>query len=198
MSSLEAGSVLAATATAGWDGVPRSALGAQHGELVEVPLSGCEASSLTRLSLLPLDPHVRDRCEPYQVLSVTRMLRRMLRAMKYAAKEEHFAVVAGASVALILVGTLTYSLGEGWNVVDGFYFAVCTLTTSSIADPKLTLTHDALKVFTAIYVLTGIGILVELAREIGVGYVKEREERHTTRHARHHKEDPPETTPRSG
>ena len=124
------------------------------------------------------------------MLSFTRMLRRMLRAMKYAAKEEHFAAVAGAAVTLILVGTVTYSLGEGWNVVDGFYFAVCTLTTSSIADPNLTLTHEALKLFTVIYVLTGIGILVELARELGVGFVTERS---ATRHARRHKEDPPET-----
>ena len=123
------------------------------------------------------------------MLSVTRMLRRMLRAMKYSAKEEHFAVVAGAGVSLILIGTVTYSLGEGWNVIDGFYFAVCTLTTSSIADPSLTLTHEALKLFTALYVLTGIGILVELARELGVGFVKER----ASRHARRHKEDPPET-----
>ena len=123
------------------------------------------------------------------MLSVVRMFRRMLRAMKYSAKEEHFAVVAGAAVSLILVGTVIYSLGEGWNVVDGFYFAVCTLTTSSIADPDLTLTHDSLKLFTVLYVLTGIGILVELARELGVGFVKER----ATRHASRHEEDPPET-----
>ena len=123
------------------------------------------------------------------MLSVTSMLGRMFRAMKYSAKEENFAVVAGAAVSLILVGTVAYSLGEGWSVVDGFYFAVCTLTTSSIADPELTLTHGALKLFTVLYVLTGIGILVELARELGVGFVKER----SVRHARHHKEDPPET-----
>ena len=54
-------------------------------------------------------------------------------------------------------------------MANGFYFAVCTLTTSSIADPNLTLTHDSLKIFTAIYVLTGIGILVELARESASG-----------------------------
>ena len=87
----------------------------------------------------------------------------MRRALNYAVKEEHFGAVAGASIALILVGTVVYTLGEGWSVVDGFYFAVCTLTTSSIADPNLTLTHGALKIFTALYVLTGIGILVELA-----------------------------------
>ena len=121
--------------------------------------------------------------------SVVRMFQRMLGAIKYAAKEEHFAAVAGAAVFLILLGTVVYSLGEGWNVVDGFYFAVCTLTTSSIADPSLTLTHETLKIFTAFYVLTGIGILVELARELGIGFVKERE----TRHARRHKEDPPKT-----
>jgi hypothetical protein len=121
------------------------------------------------------------------------MLRRMRGAIKYAAKEENFAAVVGAATALILVGTATYSLGEGWSVADGFYFAVCTLTTSSIADPNLTLTHEALKIFTAIYVLTGIGILVELARQLGVGYVRQREEHRATRHAGRHKEDPPET-----
>ena len=134
----------------------------------------------------------RWRCEPCDVLSVMSMLQRMLRAIKYATQEEHFTVVAGAAGTLILVGTVTYSLGEGWNVVDGFYFAVCTLTTSSIADPNLTLTHEALKIFTALYVLTGIGILVELARELGVGFVKDHAERHAARHARHHKDDPPE------
>ena len=127
------------------------------------------------------------------MLSVVRMLQRMVRAAKHSAKEENFAVVAGAGVSLILVGTIVYSLGEGWNVVDGFYFAVCTLTTSSIADPDLTLTNDALKIFTTLYVLTGIGILVELARELGVGFVQERKERHAAKHARHHKDDPPET-----
>ena len=121
------------------------------------------------------------------------MLRRMFRAVKYAAQDENFGVVAGAALTLILVGTVVYSLGEGWNVVDGFYFAVCTLTTSSIADPNLTLTHDTLKIFTTLYVLTGIGILVELARRLGVGYVKERQEHHAARHARRRKEDPPET-----
>ncbi len=125
-------------------------------------------------------------------VSLPGMFRRMLRAMKYAREEENFAAVLDA-VFLIVLGTTVYSLGEGWSVVDGFYFAVSTLTTTSVSDPNLTLTHDSLKVFTAFYVLTGIGILVELVREIGVGYVKEREERKKTSHAGHHKEDPPKT-----
>jgi hypothetical protein len=130
-------------------------------------------------------------------LSVARMFGRMFGAIRYAAKEESFAAVFAAAVALICTGTVVYSLGEGWNVVDGFYFAVCTLTTSSIADPSLTLTSGALKIFTAFYILTGIGILVEVARQLGVGFVRLRQDQSDARHARHRKGDPLEAqTPR--
>ena len=140
---------------------------------------------------------VRAWCEPYAMVSVVTMLRRMIGAIKHAAKEENFAAIVGAAVALILVGTVTYSLGEGWNVIDGFYFAVCTLTTSSIADPNLTLTHEALKIFTAFYVLTGIGILVEVARATrrGVREATRRAERHQTRPARRETRPAPQGRP---
>ncbi len=131
--------------------------------------------------------------------SLARMLYRFAGAVRRAAKEETFFAVVAAAAALALTGTVVYTLGEGWNIVDGFYFAVATLTTSSIADPDLVLTHDVLKVFTAFYILTGIGILVELARQLGVGFVKMREEHTATRqaklehvHDRRPKDDPPE------
>ena len=56
---------------------------------------------------------------------------------------------------------MTYSLGSGWNVVDALYFAVATLTTTSVADPDLVLQDGWLKLFTVLYLLVGIGILVE-------------------------------------
>lgn len=130
--------------------------------------------------------------------SLARMLYRFAGAVRRAAKEESFVAVVSAAIALVLTGTVVYTLGEGWRLIDGFYFAVCTLTTSSIADPDLVLTHDVLKVFTALYILTGIGILVELARQLGVGFVKMREEYKETMkaklqdvHDRHHEDDPP-------
>jgi hypothetical protein len=46
---------------------------------------------------------------------------------------------------LIIVGTLAYSIGGDWSVVDGLYVAVATLTTSSILDPDLTITDPWLK-----------------------------------------------------
>jgi hypothetical protein len=104
------------------------------------------------------------------------MLRRLAAALRVALREEDFARVLSAGLVLILVGTVAYSLGEGWNVVDSLYVAVATLTTSSILDPDLTITNSWVKVFTAGYVLVGIGILVEIARRLGMGFIKAREE----------------------
>ncbi len=62
------------------------------------------------------------------------------------------------------------ALGNGWNVVDSFYFAVATLTTSSVADPALVLEDGWMKLFTVFYILIGIGILVEIVRRFGMAF----------------------------
>jgi len=110
------------------------------------------------------------------MISAFLMLRRFARALGYALREEDFARILGAAVTLVFVGTMAYSFGAGWSLVDGFYFAVATLTTSSIADPGLTLTDAWLKIFTALYVLVGIGILVEIARRLGMGFIAARKD----------------------
>jgi hypothetical protein len=74
----------------------------------------------------------------------------------------------------VIVGTVTYTTSQDWSLVDGFYFAVATLTTSSIADPHLVLTGGPIKIFTVFYILVGIGILVELVRQVGFAYVEVR------------------------
>ncbi len=92
--------------------------------------------------------------------------------MRYALREDDFGPVLGAGGLLIAIGTVTYTLGNGWKLVDGFYFSVATLTTSSIADPNLVLEHSWMKVFTVFYILIGIGILVEIARRFGMSFVE--------------------------
>jgi hypothetical protein len=104
------------------------------------------------------------------------MLRRLASALNVALREEDFARVLGAGVLLIVIGTLTFSFGADWSIVDGLYVAVATLTTSSILDPKLTITDPWLKIFTAAYVLIGIGILVEVARRLGMAFIAARAE----------------------
>jgi hypothetical protein len=110
------------------------------------------------------------------MLSAFLMLRRLAAALRVALREEDFERVLSAGLFLIVVGTITFTLSTGWSVVDGFHVAVATLTTSSILDPKLTITDPWLKVFTAFYVLVGIGILVEIARRLGMGFIAARAE----------------------
>jgi energy-converting hydrogenase Eha subunit G len=110
------------------------------------------------------------------MLTALLMMRRLLVALRVALRDEDFGRVLSAGVALIIIGTLAYTLGNDWSVVDGLYVAVATLTTSSILDPDLTITDLWLKIFTAGYVLVGIGILVEIARRLGMGFIAARAE----------------------
>ena len=110
------------------------------------------------------------------MLSMLLMLRRLAAALRVALREEDFARILATAGLLIVVGTLTFTLSNDWSVVDGLYVAVATLTTSSVLDPKLTFTDPWLKLFTAAYVLVGIGILVEVARRLGMGFIAAREE----------------------
>jgi Ion channel len=110
------------------------------------------------------------------MLSALLMLQRVVKAFRYAVREEEFLNVFGAGVLLVAIGTLTYALGSGWNVVDALYFAVATLTTTSVSDPDLVLQDGWLKLFTVFYLLVGIGILVEILRRLGAAFVVVRKE----------------------
>ena len=122
------------------------------------------------------------------MLSALLMMRRLARALGVALRDEDFGRVLSAALALIVIGTLAYTLGNDWSIVDGFYVAVATLTTSSVLDPELTITDPWLKLFTAAYVLVGIGILVELARRLGMGFIVARAE---LREEKSDRADPP-------
>ena len=108
------------------------------------------------------------------MLSAFLMFERFAKALKVAVREEGFVQILGTGVLLVIVGTLTYTTSQDWSLVDGFYFAVSTLTTSSIADPKLVISGGPIKIFTVFYILVGIGILVELVRQLGFAYVEVR------------------------
>jgi hypothetical protein len=108
------------------------------------------------------------------MLSALLMMVRVGRAVRIALGQEDFVRVLGAAAALILTGTLTFWLAQDWSLVDSLYVAVATLTTSSILDPELTITDPWLKLFTAGYVLLGIGILVEVARRLGMAFIAAR------------------------
>lgn len=90
-----------------------------------------------------------------------RILRRGTRS--FAADEKSRAVLLLA-VSLIGAGGLFYRNVENLTWVDSFYFTIVTLTTAGYGDiaPQTT----AGKVFTSIYLLVGIGVLVALVTEV--------------------------------
>jgi Na+/H+ antiporter NhaC len=111
------------------------------------------------------------RLEAVCMLSALVMLRRVARAFGYAVREENFGPVFSAGAALVLIGTITYTLGQDWNPVDSLYFLVSTLTTTSVSDPDLVLQDGWAKVFTVLYQIIGIGLLVEILRRMGAAFV---------------------------
>ncbi len=63
-----------------------------------------------------------------------------------------------AALVLLVTGTIVYHLLENWSWVDSLYFSTVALTTVGFGD--LTPTSDAAKLFTVVYLLSGVTILV--------------------------------------
>lgn len=70
------------------------------------------------------------------------------------------------AASALLVGTLVFHWLEGWSLLDSLYFSVVTLATVGYGD--FTPTTPAAKVFTILYVINGISILLALLDRIRV------------------------------
>lgn len=65
---------------------------------------------------------------------------------------------------LLITGTGVYSLVERWRPLDSLYFSVMTLTTVGYGDFA---PHTAIgKVFTMVYVLAGIVVILAFAEHV--------------------------------
>lgn len=91
-------------------------------------------------------------------------LKRMLEAMVRASKDKEFQVLCFFTVITFISGTAFYNQVEGFRIVDAFYFSVMTLTTVGYGD--ITPQTDFGKIFTVVYTLTGIGIIVGFINKI--------------------------------
>lgn len=88
----------------------------------------------------------------------------MIRAISALRRDPQFVSLGLLTVIAIASGTGFYTLVEGLRVIDALYFSVVTLTTVGYGDfaPQT----DAGKLFTAVYVLLGIGILLTFVTTI--------------------------------
>lgn len=82
-----------------------------------------------------------------------------------------FRIVTLTAISLITTGTLVYSLSQHWSIIDGLYFSVATLTTTNVSDPHLVITGTWIKVFTILYIVIGIGVLLRFIQLVGKGYL---------------------------
>ncbi|HSG80783.1 MAG TPA: potassium channel family protein [Gemmatimonadota bacterium] len=80
---------------------------------------------------------------------------RFVRELREALRDPGFRGLALFVLLLLLSGSLFYTLVERWRFVDALYFSVVTLTTVGYGD--LSPQTDAGKIFTVIYLLTGLG-----------------------------------------
>jgi len=85
---------------------------------------------------------------------------------------------------LLGTGTWVYHQFEGWSVLDALYFSVITLTTVGYGD--LSPTRPGTKIFTIVFIIVGIGILLAFINLVAkhalqAGSLRERLERRRNR-----------------
>ena len=83
---------------------------------------------------------------------------RFIRAFGRAIRDPEFQVLSFVVLILLLTGTLFYHNIEGWKWLDALYFSVITLTTVGYGD--LSPQTDLGKIFTMVYILVGLGVLL--------------------------------------
>jgi len=95
-----------------------------------------------------------------------------LNNLKQALISQKFRVLFSLAFFIILLGTTFFHFTEGWNWIDSFYFSVMTLTTVGYGD--LVPTTILSKIFSVIYILVGIGLLLFFVNVVASQAIKNR------------------------
>ncbi|MEI5908007.1 potassium channel family protein [Bacillus spongiae] len=91
-------------------------------------------------------------------------LSRMTKALLRAIHDKEFQVLFSLTIVTLLSGTIFYSTVEGFSLIDALYFSVITLTTVGYGD--LSPQTDFGKIFTIIYLIAGVGIILGFINKI--------------------------------
>jgi len=84
--------------------------------------------------------------------------------------ERNIVSIIGLIIIVLFTGTMIYHNLEGWSYVDSLYFSTTTLTTVGYGD--LTPTRHISKLFTVVFILTGVGIIFASITFIGTHYIE--------------------------
>jgi voltage-gated potassium channel len=97
----------------------------------------------------------------YVLLSIWFLLRSLLDGLTDPA----FRGLSVTALVLLITGTIFWNRIEGWSLVDSFYFSVITLATVGFGDFTPETTFG--KLFTAFYVMSGVGVIVAFINALG-------------------------------
>ena len=130
------------------------------------------------------------------MISFVYILYSAYRSVRRGLKDEQFRQVFMLVATILGLGTLFYWRIEHWSLVNSFYFSVVTLATVGFGDLAPTTTFS--KLFTALYVIVGVGILVAFYSRLAFRILADRE---TDRHRHQHQQQQksailPATAPR--
>ncbi|WP_264558218.1 potassium channel family protein [Flavobacterium sp. N2270] len=100
-----------------------------------------------------------------------------LRTLISFLKDDEYRDLLITTILIIFSGTFVYHHLEGWGYIDSFYFSVVTLTTIGYGDfsPQT----DEGKLFTVLYIVIGIGMILSFINTIQhhYTYMKHKEKR---------------------
>ena len=96
----------------------------------------------------------------------------LVRGVWNGLKDPEFRGLLTLAGGLLLSGTVFYRGVEGWSVLDSLYFSVTTLTTVGYGD--LAPSTPGSKVFTIIYLLVGVGVLVAFVGRLAANILEAR------------------------
>lgn len=103
--------------------------------------------------------------DPHPISNFIQTLRSLLR-------DEAFRAAFAILVAMLVTGTIFYTLVEGWSILDSLYFSVIAASTVGFGDFAPQTAPG--KVFTIVYVLVSVGLLVLILSRIASGMVDRR------------------------
>ena len=103
-------------------------------------------------------------------------------ALRRGVADPQFRALLFLVSVLLSTGTVFYWRWEEWSLLDSLYFSVITLTTVGYGD--LAPTRAATKVFTIVYILLGLGILVSFLSIVAGHAVEARMERRQAKEER--------------
>ncbi|MBP2243075.1 hypothetical protein J2Z40_003663 [Cytobacillus eiseniae] len=86
---------------------------------------------------------------------------RLLKALRKSFSHPVFKSLLATLFLIVLSGTLFYTKIEGWDVLDAIYFGVVSLIPSGV-DTGLSPATNLGKIFTMMYLIVGIGVMIGL------------------------------------